>query len=312
MGDQTHLDYLYVLTVADVRGTNPKLWNTWKASLFEEFYERTRRALRRGLESPIDQGELIAETQFEAREILTRDGVAASDVERVWKNLTGAFFLRHTAEEIAWHTSLLAGRDPFDEEPLVAVRQETGRGGTAIFSYTRRRQHSFARATAVLDQMGLTILDARITPTENGFSVDTYLVLEDTGGAITDRTRIHEIEQGLWRRLREDAASPFTVTRRAPRQVRMFTTATQISFADDPRNNRSVLELIASDRPGLLSEVGKVFMREKIQLHGARIVTVGERAEDVFYIADAEDRPLDAAARLRVQSALIDALDPRA
>ena len=312
MGDQTHLDYLYVLTVADVRGTNPKLWNTWKASLFEEFYDRTRRALRRGLESPIDQHELIAETQFEAREILTRDGVAVSDVERVWKNLTGAYFLRHTAEEIAWHTSLLAGRDPFDEEPLVAVRQETGRGGTAIFSYTRRRQHSFARATAVLDQMGLTILDARITPTENGFSIDTYLVLEDTGGAITDRTRIHEIEQGLWRRLREDTAAPFTVTRRAPRQVRMFSTATQINFADDPRNNRSVLELIASDRPGLLSEVGKVFMREKIQLHGARIVTVGERAEDVFYIADAEDRPLDSAARVRVQSALIDALDPRA
>ena len=312
MGDQTHLDYLYVLTVADVRGTNPKLWNTWKASLFEEFYDRTRRALRRGLESPIDQHELIAETQFEAREILTRDGVAVSDVERVWKNLTGAYFLRHTAEEIAWHTSLLAGRDPFDEEPLVAVRQETGRGGTAIFSYTRRRQHSFARATAVLDQMGLTILDARITPTENGFTIDTYLVLEDTGGAITDRTRIHEIEQGLWRRLREDAAAPFTVTRRAPRQVRMFSTATQINFADDPRNNRSVLELIASDRPGLLSEVGKVFMREKVQLHGARIVTVGERAEDVFYIADAEDRPLDSAARLRVQSALIDALDPRA
>ena len=91
----------------------------------------------------------------------------------------------------------------------------------------------------------------------------------------------------------------------------MFSTATQINFADDPRNNRSVLELIASDRPGLLSEVGKVFMREKILLHGARIVTVGERAEDVFYIADAEDRPLDAAARVRVQSALIDALDPR-
>jgi len=311
VGDQTHLDYLYVLTVADVRGTNPKLWNTWKASLFEEFYERTSRALRRGLESPIGQQELIAETQFEAREILTRDAVSAADVERVWKGLPGAYFLRHTAEEIAWHTSLLAGRDPFDEEPLVAVRQETGRGGTAIFCYTRRRQHSFARATAVLDQMGLTILDARITPTENGFSVDTYLVLEDTGGAITDRTRIHEIEQGLWRRLREDAATPVTVTRRAPRQVRMFTTPTQIVFADDPRNQRSVLELVASDRPGLLSEVGKVFMREKVHLHGARIVTVGERAEDVFYIAGADDKPLDAAQQQRVTRALTEALDPR-
>ena len=312
VGDPTHLDYLYVLTVADVRGTNPKLWNTWKASLFEEFYERTRRALRRGLESPLAEAELIAETQTEARETLTRDGVPASEVERVWKNLPGAYFLRHTAEEIAWHTSLLSGRDPFDEEPLVAVRQETARGGTAIFSYTQRRQHSFARATAVLDQMGLTILDARITPTENGFSVETYLVLEDTGGAISDRTRVHEIEQGLLRTLREDAGSTFTVTRRAPRQVRMFTTPTQLVWSDDERNQRTVLELVAADRPGLLSEVGKVFMRERVQLLGARIVTVGERAEDVFYVADGAGRPLDAAARARVEAALKGALDQRA
>ena len=311
VGDTTHLDYLYVLTVADVRGTNPKLWNTWKASLFEEFYERVKRALRRGLESPIGEGELIAETQAEAREILARDGVPPSEVERVWKNLTGAYFLRHTAEEIVWHTSLLAGRDPFDEEPLVAVRQETGRGGTAIFSFTQRRHHSFSRATAVLDQMGLTILDARITPTMNGFSVETYLVLEDTGSAINDRTRVHEIEQGLYRKLREDSGSAVTVTRRAPRQVRMFTTPTQITWQDDDRNKRTVLELVASDRPGLLSEVGKVFMRERIVLRGARITTVGERAEDVFYVADAEDRPLDAAARAAVGAALTNALDSR-
>jgi [protein-PII] uridylyltransferase len=311
VGDTTHLEYLYVLTVADVRGTNPKLWNTWKASLFEEFFERTKRALRRGLESPLGEAELIAETQQEARAILTRDGLPAAEVSLVWKSLTGAYFLRHTAEEIAWHTSLLSGRDPFDEEPIVAVRQETGRGGTAIFSYTRRRHDSFARATAVLDQMGLTILDARITPTTNGFTVDTYLVLEDTGGAIVERNRVHEIEQGLFRSLRHDVDTPYSVTRRAPRQVRMFTTPTQISWGHDPRNQRSVLELVASDRPGLLCELGKVFVEERVQMLAARVVTVGERAEDVFYVADASDHALDADARARLEFALRTALDRR-
>jgi [protein-PII] uridylyltransferase len=309
VGDQTHLDYLYVLTCADVRGTNPRLWNTWKASLFHEFYERTKRALRRGLESPIDQEELIAETQLEARSILSRDGIAGADVDRVWRSFTPPYFLRHTAEEIAWHTALLAPRDVVDDEPLVAVRQETGRGGTAIFCYTPHEQQSFARATAVLDQMGLTILDARITLSANGSSVETYLVLEDTGGAISDRARIHDIEQALWRSLREAGAKSPAVTRRAPRQVRMFTTPTQIMMSNDERNGRTVLELVAADRPGLLSVIGKVFLDQGIELKAARIVTVGERAEDVFYLADGSGRPLGAPAQQRVTEALRSALD---
>lgn len=308
-GDQTHLDYLYVLTVADVRGTNPKLWNTWKASLFEGFYERVRRALRRGLESPLNQSELVTEMQAEARTLSARDGVSGAEVERVWKTLGDAYFLRHTAEEIAWHTSVLAGRDPFDEEPLVAVRQETARGGTAIFSYSRHRLHTFACVTAVLDQMGLTILDARITPTANDFSLETYLVLEDTGGMIVDRGRIHDIEQALLRNLREPVPPSLTVTRRATRQARMFTTRTQVAFSQDDRNHRTVLELIAGDRPGLLSEVGQAFVRAEIELHGARIVTVGERAEDVFYLTDAAGEPLDAGVQARLAKTLTETLD---
>src|SRR5690606_21908458 len=164
VGNQTHLDYLYVLTVADVRGTNPKLWNTWKALLFAEFYERTKQALRRGLESPIDQEELIAETQSQAREIVARAGLSAEQIERVWSRFTDAYFLRHTPEEIAWHTQMLAERDPRDESSLVSVQQRSGRGGTGISTYTPQTQHSFARTTALLDQLGLNIVDARITP----------------------------------------------------------------------------------------------------------------------------------------------------
>ena len=293
VGDEIHLDYLYALTCADVRGTNPKLWNSWKASLFHDFYDRVKRALRRGLESPIDQDQLVRETQDAARRLLVERGVAESDIERTWLRFSAVYFLQHTAEEVAWHAQLLAERDPGSDEPLVALDPQSVRGTTAVLIFTRPRQYGFARTTAVLDQLGLNIVDARITPTGDGFSLDLYHVLEDDGAPITDRDRRVEIEQALWRSLQRPDDTAFAVSRRAPRQARMFNTPTQIAINVDERNRRSVLELVAGDRPGLLCEVGKVLMEHGIELHAAKIMTVGERAEDVFYLTDLENRPLD-------------------
>jgi [protein-PII] uridylyltransferase len=310
VGDQVHLDYLYVLTVADVRGTNPKLWNSWKARLFEEFYERTKRALRRGLETPIDQDELIRETQEQALSIMSED-VTPTQAAAVWTQWTEAYFLRYTAEEIAWHTALLSARLPNDDSPLVAIRQLTDRGGTAVLTYTPRRLRSFARTTGVLDQMGLNVVDARLITSANGFSLETYEVLEDNGAVIADAARVQEIERGLWRALKQVEDAPPAVTRRAPRQVRMFWTPTQVNFSVDNRNERTILELIAADRPGLLSEVGKVFRAERVAINGAKIMTVGERAEDVFYITGADGGLLPEEVCRRVQEALMLALDRR-
>ena len=309
VGDQVHLDYLYVLTVADVRGTNPKLWNSWKARLFEEFYERTKRALRRGLETPIDQEQLIRETQDQALSKLPVD--IQQRAAAVWAQWTEAYFLRYTPEEIAWHTALLAARPPNDDTPLVAVRQLTDRGGTAVLTYTPRRLRSFARTTGVLDQMGLNVVDARLITSANGFSLETYVVLEDNGAVIADALRIREIERGLWRVLQQVGDLPTAVTRRAPRQVRMFWTPTQVNFSVDARNERTILELIAADRPGLLSEVGRVFRAERVAINGAKIMTVGERAEDVFYITREDGGLLKEDSCQRVQEALMQALDKR-
>jgi [protein-PII] uridylyltransferase len=311
VGDETHLDYLYVLTAADVRGTNPKLWNSWKASLFHEFYQRVKRALRRGLESPIDQDDLMRETQEAARRLAREQHVSDADIDRAWARFSAPYFLRHTPEEVAWHTKLLAEHDAGSEEPLVAIEPHSLRGTTGVLVFGRPRRHGFARATAVLDQLGLTIVDARITPTGDGFSLDFYHVLEDDGAPITDEDRQREIEHALWRSVQRPDDSPFAVSRRAPRQARMFNTPTQIAVSMDVRNQRSVLELVAGDRPGLLSDVGKVLMEESIELHAAKIMTVGERAEDVFYVTDFDNRPLSDAASERLKSQLAQALDRR-
>ncbi len=309
VGDQAHLDYLYVLTVSDVRGTNPKMWNAWKATLFEEFYERTKRALRRGLESPIDAEELILETQVAARELL--HDVEPAEVDAVWSRWSSGYFLRYTPEEIAWHTSLLAGRKADDSTPLVAIRRLAERGGTAVLTFTDHRQHSFARTTAVLDQLGLNVVDARLISSKNGFSLESYVVLEENGAVISDTVRLQEIERGLWRNLQDASDRPLAVTRRAPRQVRMFSTPTQVNFSLDTKNRRSILELIAGDRPGLLSEVGKIFRSHGVDIHGAKIMTVGERAEDVFYVTGERNEPLAEEHQRELQEALAQALDRR-
>jgi [protein-PII] uridylyltransferase len=309
VGDENHLDYLYVLTCADVRGTNPKLWNSWKASLFYDFYDRVKRALRRGLESPIDQEQLVRETKESARRLLIERGVSESDVERTWARFSAGYFLQHSPEELAWHARLLTERDPGSDEPLVALDPLSVRGTTAVLIFSRPRRHGFARTTAILDQLGLNIVDARITPTGDGFRLDLYHVLEDDGAPITDRDRQNEIEQALWSSLRGPEDAAFAVSRRAPRQARMFNTPTQIALNVDERNRRSVLELVAGDRPGLLCDVGKVLMEQGIELHAAKIMTVGERAEDVFYITDLENRPLDATAALALRERMKESLD---
>ena len=309
VGDETHLDYLYVLTCADVRGTNPKLWNSWKASLFKDFYQRVKRALRRGLESPIDPEHLVRETQDAARRLLIECGVAESDIVTAWTRFSASYFLQHSPEEVAWHTRLLAERDPASDEPLVALDAHSVRGTTAVLIFTRPRRHGFARTTAVLDQLGLNIVDARITPTGDGFSLHLYHVLEDDGAGVTDQDRRSEIEQALWRSVQARDDAPLSVSRRAPRQARMFHTPTQIGLSIDERNRRSVLELTAGDRPGLLCDVGKVLMQEGVELHAAKIMTVGERAEDVFYLTDLDNRPLTGEAGERLKERMVAVLD---
>ena len=308
VGDEAHLDYLYVLTCADVRGTNPKLWNSWKASLFHNLYEKTRRALRRGLETPIDKEELMRENQAGARTLLQALGLQPAAIEATWARLPEGYFLRYMPEEIARHTQVLARPAASGAEARVAVDLQAGTGTAAVLMYAPHRRHSFARATAALDQLGLNVVDARITPVGDGYSLDTYHVLEEDGAMIADADRLAEIEFALWSSLERPAEASLAVSRRPPRQLSVFRTATQIVITVDERNARSVLELVAGDRPGLLSDVGQVLWEERVDLAAAKIGTMGERAEDVFYITDGQRRPLDEAAAERLRSRLLQTL----
>jgi [protein-PII] uridylyltransferase len=310
VGDQTHLDYLYVLTVADVRGTNPKMWNSWKDTLFADLYHSTRRALRRGVSNPIDKEEFITTRQARAEQLLTQAGLPRERWQQIWANYTEEYFLRHRPEEIAWHTRVLESGNP--GSIVVDVNDTVQPGLTSVAVYSPKETRSFVRATAVLDELGLTIVDARIVPLAEAQALDTYCVLESDGSAISERRRLDEIRNRLLKALTSGNDQQMRVTRRAPRQVRMFSTPVQITTSRDPSNPRTIVELVAGDRPGLLFEVAKIFDQEHVALQNAKIATVGERAEDVFFVTNAEHTPLDDASAERLGKALREGLaDPR-
>ena len=309
VGDQTHLDYLYVLTVADVRGTNPKLWNSWKASLFHDLYELTSRALRRGLENPIDREQLILEKQDEAREMLHEANVDDERIAAVWTFLNDRYFLRHRSNEIAWHTEWLADSDTDSDIGLVDVRRQPGGDGVEAILYTPRRKHTFAHATAALDELGMTIVDARVEQLENDYSLDSFIFMELDRRMDIDESRMTKIRRSLTRVLTSSDDDVAKVTRKLPRQARMFTTKTVVDFEHDNTRGLTVMELVAADRPGLLSKVGKVFLDQGVDIDAAKIMTIGERAEDVFYISDEAGAPLRKAAKSRLSKGLIDAID---
>ncbi len=300
LGDQVHLDYLFLLTVADIRATNPGLWNAWRASLLHELYSSTRRALQRGLENPIDKQERIREVQDEARELLRRAGASEQEIDAAWRELSEEYFLRYTPDEIAWHTGASARGHP-DQAPLVLVRGQSARGATQVFVRTPVSDHLFAAVTAALDQLGLTITDARIVSARDGHTLDTYAVLEADGSPIEQPYRIEEIRTTLLQALRTPE-SPVAVTRRARRHLQHFSIPTEIGFSQDTRNGRTVVELLTGDRPGLLSRVGRAFRTCGARIQNAKVSTIGEQVDDVFFITDIHNAPItdpDALARLR-------------
>jgi len=307
VGDETHLNYLYVLTVADVRGTNPKIWNSWKGTLFWELYQLTKRVLRRGLARPIDAEELIQETQAQAQELLTQSHLGPETWNPIWLNFTDEYYLRHRPEEITWHTRVLVEAGP-EEDIVVDVSDQVSEGLTAVMVYAPKKLRSFVRTTAVLDELGLTVVDARIVPMSGAQTLNTYFVLESDGSQITESRRFQEIRSRLPRALMAGDEGSLTVNRRAPRQVRMFSTAVQVSVSQDPVNRRTVLDLVTGDRPGLLLQLGNLFEEHDVALHNAKITTLGERAEDVFFITTNENTPLDEVRCEKLVSAIETAL----
>ena len=298
MGDKLHLDYLYALTVADINATNPTLWNAWRASLLRQLYLSTKKALRRGLENPIDRADRIKDKQEGALDKLRSKGVSDAEVLAIWDNTDDEYFVRESAANIVWHTESIARHKASKaaDETLVLVQDTAdtlAEGATHIFVYTINRIHLFASSAAAMEQLGLNIQDARIFTSSKNYCMNTYSVLESDGTSIGDNpSRIEEIKKILRQYLAEPSAHLRVAKKRASRKLQHFGQQVEMEIINKDEQPWSTLEINCIDKPGILAAIGKVFAEQDIQLLNARIATLGERVEDVFFITTKAGEPL--------------------
>ncbi|WP_312912953.1 [protein-PII] uridylyltransferase [Stutzerimonas nitrititolerans] len=309
VGDETHLDYLYVHTVADINATNPTLWNSWRASLLRQLYTATKRALKRGLENPLEREEQIRQTQRAALDSLVRNGTDPDEAEQLWAQLGDDYFMRHSSTDVAWHTQAIL-RHGDSSEPLVLIKETTQHefeGGTQIFIYAADQHDFFAVTVAAMDQLNLNIHDARIITSSSQFTLDTYIVLDADGAPIgNDPARIQEIRQGLTEALRNPEDYLTIIKRHVPRQLKHFAFPPQVTIHNDTQRPQTIIEVIAPDRPGLLARIGQLFLEFDLSVQNAKIATMGERVEDVFFVTNADNQPLsDLQLCTQLQQALV-------
>ncbi|VAX09681.1 [Protein-PII] uridylyltransferase / [Protein-PII]-UMP uridylyl-removing enzyme [hydrothermal vent metagenome] len=291
IGDPIRLDYLYLLTVADARATNPRRWNSWKNALLRELYQNTKRALDRGLHRPQGLNELIKEKREDALKQLQNNNVPTDRALALWDTMSEDYFQHTSAVAMAWQTQKVLEVAP-EDLPLVLLRRQTSRGGTEVFHYAESRDGLFAQVTTVLDQLGLNIVEARIETASSGHTLNSYQVLEESGKPITGRGRKQEIIDALQHGLGKQNVEEQQVRRHIPRRLKNFNTPTRITFRQVPGHQLTTMKLVTSDRPGLLSQVGWAFTSCNIRLHTAKIATIGAVAEDIFFITDNNNQPV--------------------
>jgi len=293
--DTIHLDYLYVLTVADINATNHSLWNSWRAALMRQLYSDTKRALRRGLENPINKDDRIEQFQHEAMTALRRKGMDEQAVLTLWKGFGDDYFLREDPRNIAWHSQAILEHATTDL-PLILIQKTSYRiyeGATEIFIYSRDLPNLFAATVASLDQLHLSVQDARIMLTDDGQTLNTYTVLTEDNQPLSENpSYLSQIQQTLLEALDDPEDFPEIIQRRVPRQLKLFAMPTAVHISNDPTSLQTVIEVHTPDRPGLLARIGQIFVEFGIMVRKAKISNVGEKVEDFFFITDEEHQPI--------------------
>lgn len=304
MQNEEQLKMLLCLTVGDICATNSELWNSWKRTLTTELFYSTQKALRRGLETPPDIQEKIRHNTSMAAILLRQKGFKNHQINQLWLRFKEDYFLRNTYQQIAWHCEGILKHNT--KAPLILISENASRGGTEIFIYMKDKEKLFATVAAQLDRKNLTIHDAQIMENRDDYTLDSFIVLEQNGAAL-DKSRIQDIHKTLLDALTSD--NPTLRVRRAPQKLKHFNVKTQVKFVSSGNEQNTQMELITLDTPGLLARLGVIFTELDLNLHAAKISTIGERAEDFFVLSSQDDTPLSKEKQELLEQRIIEKFD---
>lgn len=311
MGDQQHLDYLYLLTVADVCATSNDVWNDWKNSLFLELYNETTTALSKVVKIPKDKAKKALQTQEKAKDLLAQNALASPNYQLFWDSLSHTeFFSRHNAYDVARMTAMLYNVDK--AQTHIFLNDKSQRGAAELIIYMPDRDYLFAHITHALDKLNLNVLEARIYATAKEMTlVILYFLSRDKHSDIQQQhlSIVREIETQL---TQPDIKSLKFNNPIKSRRIRCFDTPTQITFSD-VNTHLTELSIQTKDIPGLLSKIGFALKSCNIRLHDAKIRTEGEKADDVFLISDTQNQALtEKHAKLALTEVLLDLIEKEA
>ncbi|MSP86704.1 MAG: [protein-PII] uridylyltransferase [Methylotenera sp.] len=279
--DERQLTALYLLTVADIRGTSPIVWNAWKARLLESLFNATKHALTNQL---LYTQQAIASRKSDAAARLNKFGLSAHSYEHLWEKFGSNYLVRYESDEIAWHSRLLTPHLN-TTLPIVRARLSPSGDGIQVMIYSKDQNDLFARICNFFDSMGYNIVEAKIYTTDHAYALDSFIVLDQSGKSVSYSGLLNFIEIELTKKLDATVLLEAPLHGRISRQVKYMPIQTQVTITEETEHNNHKLEIIANDRPGLLATLAHKLLAQEIELHNAKINTLGNRAEDTFLIS---------------------------
>lgn len=313
---QDRLNYLYLLTICDIRGTNPTLLNSWKHSLLKELYHSTHRFLQHGQLSNKNTQEFIDTKKISVRQQLNKDYPQVEVCDPFWARFSDDYILQHSVESLTWHIKKISDENMHADQTSLEnkniiisdIRENDRKDSTVLFVYAEDTANLMMMISSAIEQQHLNIVAARIFSSNDGFALDTFNLLTTDGMPLSNTHDKEQLLLNIEKNLQQGELSYDFKHHRISRQLKHFVTQTKVIFEEDTARQQSLITIRTTDQAGLLTRIAQVFSEQNLIIHGAKISTLGEIAEDIFYVTFEDDFIRNKAKQEQIRAVLIEQL----